>query len=320
MIASHALRPKVRDIVSVAKNMELVKIGIMGEPSTGKSTLAETLAHLIHELSEQDRLYWMYRVFDQNDYLNFDAVLEKLEPTNHILYFHDLSFLHAKQKIEQVKEQMTKIRHLRQADVKIIIIVDYHYSKGLDKYLRQTDFTFITSVGQSELDNLVELVGQKNRKIVMKFRERQVHAKLHGEYLFRLRKDKPPIKYKFKDPFVLAMDWNGERLQHVVFPLRTWLKPICQICEPKPLQAKTDVLETADKKYGTKAKQAAKDILQIFGIQAKSRAYTSAFNYLYRAVKEGQVTKEQLLEHYKINSDSHSTRLATIQAQSAQTS
>ena len=49
-----------------------------------------------------------------------------------------------------VKSAVTTIRHLDGGrDVKVIVMMNYHYSMGLDKYLRSADFKYITTVDSS---------------------------------------------------------------------------------------------------------------------------------------------------------------------------
>ena len=52
MIRNHSLRAAITEILNTTKSLDVVKVGIVGEPSTGKTSLARTCAHLIHKMSE----------------------------------------------------------------------------------------------------------------------------------------------------------------------------------------------------------------------------------------------------------------------------
>lgn len=309
MIASHSIRAAVMKIIATSKNLDVVKIGLMGQPASGKSTLAETLAHLIHTLSyEQKYVNWTYRIFGQNEFLNLNATLDKLDVANYILYFHDLSFLKEHGKIVEVKQVITKIRHLRE-DVKIILIFDYHYTKGLDKYLRQADYTFFTSVGQNEIENMIEIVGQSNKKTLITFRKKFVEAVQKNRFFFKLGKQ-DGLVYRYKDPFVVALFWDNSKLRHVIFPKRTWIDQICQVCAPDTLQLDESLFEQAEKKYGSYGRKAAIRVLAIDGLHAESYKEKTAFNFWYRAYTAGKVTPTQLMDHYGLSTESQATKNA----------
>ncbi|MGD8431814.1 MAG: AAA family ATPase, partial [Nitrosopumilaceae archaeon] len=151
MIRNHSIRAAVEEIIKMSSSLDVVKVNIIGNPGTGKTTLAGTIAHLIHKQSE---IPYAIRVLDKDNLLNFQETLKSLSPTNYVLIFDDVSFLGAntnKKQIEIVKQAFTEIRHLEGGqDVKIIAIFNFHYTRALDKYLRQCEFSFFTSIGSSE--------------------------------------------------------------------------------------------------------------------------------------------------------------------------
>ncbi|MDC8437974.1 MAG: hypothetical protein LV468_03110, partial [Candidatus Nitrosotenuis sp.] len=92
MIRVHSIRASVREIVNVANSLDLVKVGIIGNQSTGKTATAKTIAHLIHKMST---IPFTVRVFEKDDLLNFEETLKHLTPANYVLVFDDVSFLGA---------------------------------------------------------------------------------------------------------------------------------------------------------------------------------------------------------------------------------
>jgi len=303
IIAGHSLRAGVKEILATSKNLDVVKIGIMGEPATGKSTLAETLAHLIHVLSAEDHyVNWVYRVFGQEQFLDLEKTLGKLDVANYILYFHDLSFLSERGKIGEVKQAITKIRHLRE-DVKIVLIFDYHYTKGLDKYLRQSHFMFVTSVGSSEKDNMIEILGKRHARTISAFqRQFTVATGQKSEFAFSMKKRR--FIYHYKNPFVVALFWNNAHLRYIIFPKRSWLAPVCGVCNPTEAAPDPDQIERLERIYGVShVKAAAKKLVELNGVRVRNKNFHILFKKLYNLHGDGNITIEQLIERYKLHRD-----------------
>ena len=155
MIRHQSFIASVKEIIEFSNEIDVVKVGIIGDMHSGKSTMASAIGHTIHKYSQTP---FAVRIFHEHDLLNFEATLQQLEPANYILVFDDVSFLESvasKKQISLVKKAVTTIRHMEGGeDKKIILIYNYHYLLGLDKYLRQADFRYLTTVGSSELDNI----------------------------------------------------------------------------------------------------------------------------------------------------------------------
>ena len=96
---------------------------------SGKSTLSQSIAHAVHKYAD---IPYNIKILYKDDLLNFEKTLAKLESVNYILIFDDVSFMGAnanRQQIEMVKSAVTTIRHLQGGkDVKIIVMMNYHYS------------------------------------------------------------------------------------------------------------------------------------------------------------------------------------------------
>ena len=292
MIRNHSIGATVQEIlqaVSVEDSQDVVQINLIGDPSSGKTTLAQTLAHLIHKRS---KIPFSVRMFDKKALLNFEATLKTLEPANYVLIFDDLSFLKANassKQIEMVKQAVTEIRHLPGGqDVKIVIIKNFHYTLGLDKYLRQNDFTYFTSVGSSEDDNMEGIVGRKYMSKVKYFKKIRNMIKIAPEgkktFSYPLLRFGPPFVYTYKKPFIPLLYFNGISLRHVVSPSREWIDPICSICSAygstERFESKIDMSKFKDEMvdaYGeSTAKRAVLNILQKEGVVADRPKVVSA--------------------------------------------
>lgn len=307
MIRNHSLRASVKEILQVSKSLDVVKIGIIGNQGTGKSTLSQCIAHLIHKMSE---IPFSIRVFDKDNLLNFEATLKSLSPANYILIFDDVSFLGAsatKKQIETIKQALTVIRHLEGGqDVKIITILNYHYTLGLDKYLRQSDFRYFTSIGSSEIDNMLSIVGKKYMGKVFEFQKICTKALVKEKFSFRLG-NKGFFTYPFRKPFIPLLFFNNDTLRYVVSPTRQWIDPICSVCteytSSEKFTSAIDVSQFIDEsghKFGEERfKKAVKLKLYTNGINVFDPGLTSAGRYLDRALEKKEISLEEIATHYK---------------------
>ncbi len=307
MIRVHSVRASVKEILQVSQALDVVKVGIIGEPSTGKTTLALLLAHLIHTMSKKiNDIPFALRQFGKEEFLNMSKTLESLSPTNYVLYFHDLSFLTAnasKKQIEQVKQIITEIRHLRK-DVKIILIYDYHYTLGLDKYLRQANFRFFTSIGSSEMDNMLKMVGARNSRLLSDFEKKFVQMTTKMKAKFRITENKYFI-YNYKNPFVPCLFWNNAKLRYIVFPKREWLEKVCSICSEATgdlLESEISIpkfIEQSNAKFGPGTFEAAVK-LELFanGMNVYSSPVVAAQRYLSKALLTKRISLEEIATKY----------------------
>ena len=305
MVRGHSLRAAVSEMLQVMDRLDVVKIGIVGDQATGKSTLEDTLGHLIHKMAS---IPFAVRSFGRDEFLNMEKTLASLEPANYVLKFRDLSFLSAiatKKQIDVVKQIITVIRHLRQ-DVKIFLIYDYHYTLGLDKYLRQANFRFFTSVGSSEEDNLLKIVGTKYAHKITQFKSHFVKMVSQGKCSFQFKRGMPPFDYSYKNPFVLCMFWNEQRLRYVIFPRREWIDKICHVCSMgEDLESEVDLekfIQESEHKLGDKTFEAAVKLKAFSnGMNVYSPNVVNALKYLDRALDKRQIPFEKILVHYGLD-------------------
>lgn len=301
MIRVHSLRATVKEILQVAKKRDLIKVGIVGESGTGKTTLAGTISHLLHKMSD---IPFAVRTFGEEEFLHIKETLDALEPVNYILYFHDLSFLTNKRAIEEVKAAFTKIRHLK-ADVKIILIYDYHYTLGLDKFLRQADFRYFTSVGSSEDDNMYKIVGPKWIPRIKEFQKKYVEMSTEHKCDFKGNSGKIILTYGYMEPFVVCLFWNNQRLRYTIFPRREWIDPICSICASangKLIHSDVPLdkfKEESEKKFTPYVFQSAVKLKSFTqGINVYSRPIIAALRYIDRALEKKEISLEELVTSY----------------------
>ena len=307
MIRIHSIRATVKEILNQSESLDLIKINIVGNQSTGKTTLARTLGHLIHSMSE---VPFAVKIFSKDELLDFQNTISKLSPTNYVLVFDDVSFLQAltsKKQIEIIKQGITEIRHLPGGqDVKIILIFNTHYTKSLDKYIRMADFEYYSSVGSEEIDNLNDKFGKAKSRKLTEFRKLFKSATGKKKFSFKLG-SKGLFTYKYKNPFVPLLFWNGESLRVVVSPKREWIDKICSICSNSDKSMVEsdinleDLVKDFNFKFGIQtAKTAVKIKLFQSGINAYSKRVQQAMKYLEKYLTTKTINLEELATSYNM--------------------
>lgn len=316
MVRIHSIRACVREVLNLSNSLDVVKINIIGTPSTGKTTLGQTIQHLVHKMSKTP---YTVRTFTREDLLNFEETLKTLTPTNHVLLFDDISFLSAtagKRQIDKIQKAFTEIRHLPGGqDVKIVAIFNFHYNMSVSKYMRQSDFFFWTSVGSSELENTQNIVGKKYTLKIVDFRRINQMALTKGKYSFTLGKKGQKFTYEFRKPFAPMLFWNNDTLRIIVSPKREWIDPVCAMCSSAltlPDQGEMDI-ETFDKdiskRFGVDIIRSALRIkLFNMGVNTYRVRVKQCMTYLEQYMSSNKINFEQMIEKYNLRDDS--TRLA----------
>jgi len=307
MVANHSIRSVAREIESMSSNQDFVAINFIGKQSTGKTELMKTLAHLIHETS---RLPYNVNYFGRNEMLNLEETMKSLTPTNHILIMDDIAFLNStatSQQIHQIEQVMSVIRHLPGGkDVKIILMKSFQYSKALPPFLRQNDGTFVSSVDDNEIQNLEDLLGKKYSQKIQDLKKMRVECKISdakGNSFFSCKIGRTgSIRYKARDPFLPFLYSNQISCRVVVSPLRTWIQPVCHICNPveKATSKSKETLEAFLKDYTSKfgeksiAKGAVKVILIKRGVNCFKPRIVQAVRYIEEYLDKRAFSLEDL--------------------------
>ena len=306
MVRAHSFLATIREIITWSAEIDVTRIGLVGDPHSGKSTLAKCIAHAVHINSK--KIPYTVRIFGKDDLLDFNNTLKSLTPANYILIFDDVSFMGAnanKKQIEMVKQATTEIRHLEGGqDVKIIAIMNYHYTLGLDKYLRMADFRYFLTVGSSEKENMEKIAGSKYNKLIDEFVKMRRMGVTQGYWTVPIG-PKEPLAYKFRDPFIPVLFFNDASLRLIVTPKREWLNEICTECEeaegndlPSGISI-DEFVKNAEGNFGSGNFQAAiKLLLYTNGLTVYGKHVVQSLRYLERARLTKIITLEKLAVHY----------------------
>ena len=308
MARNHSFMATIHEIVNFSAELDVCRVGLVGDMHSGKSTLSQAIAHAIHTTA---KIPYAIKVLYKPDLLDFKGTLAKLEPVNQILIFDDVSFMGAeanRKQIESVKSAISTIRHLDGGkDVKIIVLMNYHYSLGLDKYLRTADFKYITTVGSSENENMEKMFGTKYHKKITDFKKYRQKAVTQHRCVMRITKTQQ-IKYEYRKPFIPVLFWNEQSLRFIVSPTRQFMSPICSKCtEGEGMLTSSQVsiekfVEESEHKFGSSTFLAATKLtLFTEGKNVYSKSVVAAYKYLNRCRESKMISLEQMAEHYKLS-------------------
>jgi len=309
MVRNHSFLATIREIINFSAEIDVCRIGLIGSMHSGKSTLSQSIAHAIHKHAD---LEYKIKVLYKEDLLDFENTLLGLEPVNYIMIFDDVSFMGAnanKKQIEMVKSAVTTIRHLDEGrDVKIIVMMNYHYSMGLDKYLRSADFKYITTVDSSENENMINMFGKKYTDKIMDFKKYRHMAITKKYWLMKVAKNGELFKYEYRQPFIPVMFWNENSLRFVVSPTRQWQDPICSKCSEATMSGvlESDVpipqfCQESEDKFGKSTWLASVKLnMYVEGMMVYNKNVITSLKYLNKCREKKLITLEAIAAHYDL--------------------
>ncbi|KFM21361.1 hypothetical protein AAA799B03_01093 [Marine Group I thaumarchaeote SCGC AAA799-B03] len=239
LVRSHSITAVAKEIINMSENQEMVSINAIGKQSSGKTQLFFTLAHLVHKYA---KVPYQISFFGKEELLNLEETVKKLKPQNQLIIFDDIAFLKASatnKQIDQIQQILSVIRHLPGGEsVKIILMKSFQYSKAIPPFLRQNDFTFLSSVDNS--DDIESMIGKKHHKKIQQLKELRSQGSIHGKFEYKMG-NQGKVTYQWQKPFLPFLYISGIGSRIVVSPLREWIDPICNQCA-----GTTEVSETAD--------------------------------------------------------------------------
>jgi len=240
----HSLQDRVREVINLLLSKDLVTLHVQGRESTGKSTLARDIIHMVHTLAKDVRIEptddpelqrqkekmkrgFVYRKLQASDIKRLGQIIEELpDSKNKLILVDDASFF----KISNPdKHNLSIIRHFSNNDQNLhLIIYVSHYAKALDKFIRQSDVTVFTSISHEEIKPLQQIFVSHPKKI-RDFNRRHSQMLQKRETWFKVRNTS--LKYVHSSPFRLALWCSGAEMRYTVFPSNSSLGVnSCSLC------------------------------------------------------------------------------------------
>jgi|TARA_R110002051_G_scaffold61748_4_gene113272 guanylate kinase len=216
----------IRRIIGHNKRANFTGITMIGASGSGKTTLTNKIIHHIHAMGEQ----YIVQRFNGRDMLDLDQHIKDMEVGKpHLIVFDDASYTMEDAKnseIAKLANALTTIRH--QVKSRVIMIINFHYSRATKKFFRNQHFTFLTSVSVEEMSNLNEMYKDKMSVI-------RVFAKQYNRMMLRGFFDcatssfnRQILRYKTNDPFRLCLVAEIADLHFMVYD-----RDECNHCLPK---------------------------------------------------------------------------------------
>ena len=241
-LRSQSVNACINEIYETSRDMGFLKINIIGASGSGKTVLSSVLGHQLHSL---DPSFEVHNLKDE-DLIDFKTTIKNLSKAKQCLIFDDLSGIvakYGKSKLDILRAEITEIRHINdQENRKIIMILNFHAQKTLDKFLRISDFTFYTDCKNEEVGYLEELLGKSKRQTILKFKEKRAQSRMFHRFSFPLGK-KDKFVYKDGDPFRILLYNNSLTTRFVVSPQLSWIlgDKLCQCCNPTEKTKETKI-------------------------------------------------------------------------------
>jgi len=307
MLRNQSVNACVDEIYETSKSMGFVKVNLIGASSSGKTVLSSVLAHQLHI---RDSTFEVHH-FEDKDLIDFKTTIQNLSKSNQILVFDDLSGLVAnfgKQALDKLKSELTTVRHIdSNEDRRIIMILNFHSQKILDKFIRISNFTFYTDCQLEEIGYLEELLGRQHSQKINQFAKLRSQSRMYHKFSFPLSKKRNDyFTYKDGNPFRILLYNNGLSTRFVVSPQLSWIlgDELCQVCKPAEKtiaskinldQFKTDI----DRKF-TKGivKRAVELRLLRNGYYTQPKRVQQCEKYIGRFFESKVINLEELAEAY----------------------
>ncbi len=315
LLRSQSINTCVRDIFETSKSMGFVKINLIGASSSGKTVLGDVLAHQLHTLDPTFEVHH----FKDSDLIDFKKTIQNLSTNNQILIFDDLSGLvatYGKPALDTLRSEITTIRHIGESnqDRRIIMILNFHAQKMLDKFLRISNFSFYTDCQLEEIGYLEELLGKQQKYKIQHFAKLRSQSRMYHKFSFVLGK-KDTFTYKDGDPFRVILYNNGLSTRFVVSPQLKWILndggrtegKTCEICYPVDKNEETkmnleEFLEDYKRKFGSggTAKKAVELKLRQRGYFTQPKRVMQAEKYIDQFFDEKKINLEELAKAFKL--------------------
>ena len=229
----------IRRIVEHNKRSQYTGVTMIGMSGTGKTTLTNKIIHQAHVLGES----YIVKRFNGHEMMKIDEHIKKMKKGfPHILVFDDASYTMEDAKtadIAKLANALTTIRHVLQS--RVIVIINFHYSKATKKFFRNQHFTFMTSVSVEEMSNFQEMYKDK-MNVVRQFARQYNNMTLRGFFQVPVSSfEKRVIRYTMNEPFRIALVAEIADLHFMVYD-----RDGCSECLPKQEAKKALKLDTVN--------------------------------------------------------------------------
>ena len=221
----HNPKIMVDEIIAENKVKRFTSILIIGTPGTGKTTLANFIAHQIH-LKEN----YLIKHFGKKEILNFENVMDSLPDEDLMLIFDDISLVfklkEGQSKKSEILSALTEARHPKFAgqDRKVIIVANIHYMNSIEKMWRsQGGWKIYTDMSNEERLNFNAITKSQFNGKIKAFSNITRDMVRKGKFTLSITKKKKH-EYITDKPFRFFMCYDGNYPRFFVFVKESCLK------------------------------------------------------------------------------------------------
>ena len=164
-----------------------------------------------------------------------------------------------------------------------------------------------TSIGSSELENTINVIGKKYTQQIINFRKYFQQSITTEKFTIILGTKGQNFVYRYKQPFIPILWYNGISARLVVSPKREWVDPKCTMCanaKNKTVKEKMDLTEfdkSVTSKFGIGViRQALRIKLFMLGVPTYSKRVKNAMRYIDEWMDGRDFNAEELAEFYKL--------------------
>lgn len=205
----------VKDIMALNEATQFSSILQIGWAGSGKTTMAEMFAHMIHTKDENWAIHWM----GANELREIENVLNGLaKAQKHFIVFDDVSNALrsvSSQRRAKIFEVLTQGRHITNYS-KLIIFSIIHYTNAIEKSVRAQNLYYLyTSSSLAEETNMLKLIEGDKRAIQQYKKFKRAFSFMMKTKQFELKIGKNKYKKFERDkPFrvALAVDFESAHI------------------------------------------------------------------------------------------------------------
>lgn len=314
IIKKHSLLAAARQAALLEERMQITIHLFIGKVGAGKSTLARSVAHLMHkELNERYGLRFKYVKWGVKQLVDLEESLKQIT-TDTIILFDDVAWAkeqEGRKRWAAVQQAIANIRHREVGDVRIVMLFTFQYSRSTDKFIRsQNDFIWLTGMNPEEYSNVSSMMGRGLRRAFQTFYHETLPEAIYtgrwGPMATKEGKKKGERLYEWHKPFAPALLWDGRSLRTIAYPLPQWIDKTCPICgydhsdDIKQDKEIDDTMEHLQKKWGAShLKTAAGMWLIQHGETPYADTVIKATKSLEKTIVEQGITKAQLIDWFR---------------------
>lgn len=295
----HSPRKFARKLLKHNSKTSFTPVLYLGQSGTSKTTGMNCIIHHVHELAEKEKgikfhIEWM----PEGSLINLEHIFQVAPKRPTIFVFDDLSNEldeYPPKMRKKVFKALTTVRHKMKNPVMVFSAI--HYSKSLDKALRNVPYLVLSSISDEEFSNIDQLWGYRQTEKIKQF-FKKFEMEMEGDY-FEMEVDDKTHKFLTDNPFRVHL---VKRIKQCHFMLIDKLS--CHKCK-NPKDALDDLPDISASalytkfrdSYNTRANNILMWWLFINGYpDALSKDYRSAYNSFDKLAKSFNFSKSELTE------------------------